>query len=355
MYLLAGLAVTVVVVAAIGMVADLGAVGDQLRHLRPGPVAGAVAAGLAAHGLRFVRWHLLVGVAGDRRLSAKPSALAFLAGSLFAFTPARAGEVAKAIYARRLGGSTVAGPLAVVAAERIGDVAVMVLLAAAGLLAVGALTSHWPALVGGACLVAALGTGAWIASLSIRGALGRRRGVDPVGPRWLVGFLRPSSQLVSVAGVSVTFGLGMIIWLLEVVVFWLCLAAIGSGGLALALAVFPLASLGGALSMLPAGMGVTEGGIAGLSASVSGVTFDQGLAAALLTRAVISGTVAIPGLGALVAVRGWRRKIDAAKGGAAGEPCGPAGQLSSFSRPGLRSPGCSPSARASACRNRQNA
>jgi uncharacterized membrane protein YbhN (UPF0104 family) len=324
------------VIAAVGLIADVGTVGDVLAHLRPGPVVAAVALGVAAHGLRFVRWHLLVGVAGgDRRLATKPSALAFLAGSLFAFTPARAGEVAKAVYARRLGGATVTGPLAAIAAERIGDVAVMVLLGAAGLLAVGALAAQWPALVVGACLVVAVAVAALVVKRSTRSAGSGEVSVDSPGWRWLAGVLRPAGRLFSFGGVTVTLGLGVVIWLLEVGVFWLSLLSVGSGGLAVAIAVFPLASLGGAVSLLPAGLGVTEGGIAGLVAGVSGASFDQGLAAALVTRAVISGTVAVLGLGALVAVRGHRRAREVVS--SAG-PTGAAGPASTAGPSGARSP-----------------
>ena len=312
MYLLAGLAVTVVVIAAVWMIADLGAVGEELAHSRPGPIVAAVALGVAAHGLRFVRWHVLVGVAGDRRLAVKPSALAFLAGSLFAFTPARAGEVAKAVYARRLGGATVAGPIAAIAAERTGDVAVMVLLGGAGLLSVGALAAHWPPLVGGTALVFVAAIAALVVKRSALSATSGDGSADSRGWGWLARALRPAGRLFSIEGVSWTLGLGAAIWLLEVAVFWLSLLAVGSGGLALALAAFPLASLGGALSLLPAGLGVTEAGIAGLSAGLANVTFDQGLAAALVTRAVISGTVVVLGLVALVAVRGQRRHRETA-------------------------------------------
>jgi uncharacterized membrane protein YbhN (UPF0104 family) len=335
MYLLAGLAVTAVVIAAVGMIADLGAVGEVLAHLHPGPVVAAVALGVAAHGLRFVRWHLLLGVAGDRRLATKPSALAFLAGSLFAFTPARAGEVAKAVYARRLGGATVAGPLAAIAAERIGDVAVMVLLGTAGLLAVGALSAQWPALAVGACLVVGAAVAALVVKRSTRSAGPGDVSVGSPGWRWLAGVLRPAGRLFSLEGVTLTLGLGVVIWLLEVAVFWLSLVAVGSGGLAVALAVFPLGSLGGAISLLPAGLGVTEGGIAGLVAGVSGTSFEQGLAAALVTRAVISGTVTVLGLGALVAVRGQRLARQTAS--SAG-PTGAAGPTSAGGPAGARSP-----------------
>lgn len=48
--------------------------------------------------------------------------------------------------------------------------------------------------------------------------------------------------------------------------------------------------------MLPAGIGVTEGGLAGLAVAVGGMDGDVALAAALLARVAILGAVVAVGL-----------------------------------------------------------
>ena len=92
-------------------------------------------------------------------------------------------------------------------------------------------------------------------------------------------------------------------WLGEVVIYFFSLAALGETVdlhlIMVALAVFPLASLGGSLSFLPAGVGVTEGSLAGLGILIGGLASETALMAALLSRVAILGFVVVAGLGAV--------------------------------------------------------
>ena len=64
-----------------------------------------------------------------------------------------------------------------------------------------------------------------------------------------------------------------------------------TGLFVLALAVFPLASLGGSISFLPGGLGATEGGIVALVILLSGISHEAAVLSALLCRAaIVSGT-----------------------------------------------------------------
>jgi len=63
-----------------------------------------------------------------------------------------------------------------------------------------------------------------------------------------------------------------------------------------ALAVFPLASLAGSLSLVPGGLGMTEVGLVGLGVLLGGLPTEVAVLAALLSRAAILGTVVAAGL-----------------------------------------------------------
>ena len=103
---------------------------------------------------------------------------------------------------------------------------------------------------------------------------------------------------------GINLAVGAAVWTLEVTIYYLALTALGlSPGIALyvfALAVFPLASLGGSLSFLPAGLGVTEGGLAALAVFLGGLSPETAVFSALLARAAILGVVLFTGMPALL-------------------------------------------------------
>ena len=80
--------------------------------------------------------------------------------------------------------------------------------------------------------------------------------------------------LFSSKALSVNLTLGTFAWMVEVTIYFVSLYAVGVTVdfplFFLALAVFPLASLGGSLSFLPGGLGITEGGIVALGILLGG-------------------------------------------------------------------------------------
>jgi uncharacterized membrane protein YbhN (UPF0104 family) len=86
----------------------------------------------------------------------------------------------------------------------------------------------------------------------------------------------------------------------EVSIFFFTLNAVGIPGslqlFTIALAVFPLASLGGSLSFLPGGLGVTEGGIVALGILLGNLPKEGVVLSALLSRLIIMGVVILVGI-----------------------------------------------------------
>ena len=106
-------------------------------------------------------------------------------------------------------------------------------------------------------------------------------------------------------GINLAFGTGA--WLTEVVIFFFSLFAIGISFSVnlffVALAVFPLASLGGSISFLPGGLGVTEGGITALGVLLGGLSQETVVFAALLSRLAILGVVVLAGIVSVLLLR----------------------------------------------------
>jgi len=70
-----------------------------------------------------------------------------------------------------------------------------------------------------------------------------------------------------------------------------------------ALAVFPLASLGGSISLLPGGLGVTEGGIIALGILLGGLPQETVVLSALLSRLTIIGIIVLTGVVSVLLLR----------------------------------------------------
>jgi uncharacterized membrane protein YbhN (UPF0104 family) len=289
-----------IIAAAITLIIVLGDIDgarSELSDVRWLPLILMVVIATGSYCVRFARWHRLLSIAAGSAGGYWRSFVAFASGSLLIFTPGRVGEAAKSVYARALSGVPISASLPVILAERINDVAVMVLLAVVGLLIFGA-TGELAALVIGLAAPLTVAAGLYVLfRLVVKSVSGR-------GPFGLYAFIRTSrSSVLSMLGrraLTENFALGMIAWSLEVAVFYLAMVAVGEpwGGesFLIALAIYPLASLAGALSMLPAGIGVTEGGLAGLAVAVAGMDGDVALAATVLARAAILGGVVVIGL-----------------------------------------------------------
>jgi uncharacterized membrane protein YbhN (UPF0104 family) len=245
-------------------------------------------------------------------LNARRGLVAYLAGGPMIFTPARAGEVVRSAYVRQLLQVPVAKTVPILIAERLADIGVMAAIASAGLLLVGRLDGNWPPLVGALALLVMM-----LAALLVLGRMGPR-----IWDRW-----GPSSTAIASAASAarrsgrallgprplvINAGLGLAAWAVEVAIYALAVKAIGGSPTSplclTAMAVFPLASLIGALSLVPGGLGATEGSLAALGTSLAGLTLEASLAGGILARAAILLVVIVTGLPALAIVIALSRR-----------------------------------------------
>lgn len=205
------------------------------RSVRPLGVALLVSTTAACVLLRFVRWQFLLRRT-EVRVPARRSLTIYLASLCGIATPAYVGELLRAVLIRREGGGGLRAPLAVVVLERLLDVAALATL--------GALVSRggWTLLV----MVAVIGGAALAGRAAYRFAA---RGGFPVGFLREVG--RPRILLFS-------YVLSLASWAAAATAISLAAACIGlTVGLADGMRVFANATLGGGISLLPAGVAVT--------------------------------------------------------------------------------------------------
>lgn len=252
---------------------------------------------LANWGLRFAKWHYYLSCL-DIPLPWRPSLRVFLAGFTMAISPGKLGEVLKAVLVRDLAGTPVSRTASVVMAERLTDVAGLVALGALGVTAL----PHGPVLLGG------VGLALVVAVVALRTpAVGRHarrllpaRLVDPVRL-----FVHGGRALLTTRALAIALGLSIVAWFFECLALSLILEALGVVlPLRAATVAYAFASLAGAVSMLPGGLGVAEGSLTGLLAGL-GVSLPEAAAATLLVRgATLWLAVALGVLTLLVAFRG---------------------------------------------------
>ena len=270
----------------LGLLVGWGAVGQQLSALPLWLWLLAALVVAAGYGLLFVRWQLLLRGLGHP-LAARPSGAIYLAGLGLIAAPARSGEALRGLWLQRRHQIPLRIGVAATAAERLLDLVSALLVLAWGL----GLGRQRAALA-----VVLLGLAAIVWLLSHPTTLRRlERGWSnlPLARPWaglrrvlweglqalsaLRTLLRPQPLLLGV-------GLTTVVWLLESALLQLVLHQVGAAvGFEQAGVIRTATSLGGVLSLLPAGLGSSEITSLGL-AMVFGANQGQALAATVVLR-----------------------------------------------------------------------
>jgi uncharacterized protein (TIRG00374 family) len=288
---------------AIAFYAGAHAVADELAAFDLRMAALALALAAANYGLRFAKWQLYL-----RRLEVKipraDSLAIFLSGFSLTVTPGKVGEILKAYLLRETHGVPMARTAPTVVAERVTDLIACVALALVGVGALG----------GGARLL-------WVAGALVAGFLivassrrlvhavidvaSRVPGVGKIAPK-LREFYDAMAVLVRPAPLTLATLLSLGAWAAECVAFFVVLRGFQGAEAPLRLCTFIYAAMtiAGALSFLPGGLGVQEGGMVGLLvATARNVSKPRAAAATFVTRVCTLWFAVAIGLVALVYVR----------------------------------------------------
>ena len=273
----------------------------QLGQLSGATVALVVICVLTAYGLRFAKWHLFVrGLGLDVPVGL--SAGVFATGLLMVVTPAKVGEVWKALALQESKGVTVARALPAIVLERLTD---LVAVGSLALLAAAAF-GFGPLLAAAALLLLAGGIlllrwrRPW---LTLLGRL-EARFPNARAPAFLRSLYDGTHSLLAAGPLAIGGAVGLLAWGLEGVALWLLLDSLGHRvDLLWAVGVFCAGTLAGVASVLPGGLGTAEAGMAALLVA-GGVPPETALAATLLARVFTLGLgVALGG----VCYAGWWR------------------------------------------------
>lgn len=290
------LAAPVAIYAALVVAFDAQKVAANLLSADAGMYLAFALLWSAAVLLRAARWHAFMRLIGAKTGFGRGS-LYFLSGFSMLLSPGRVGELVRAPLLKRDCGVPVSRTAAAVFVERFYDA-----LASASAIAAALAFADVPKAVLAAPLLVAAALVVLVAShrllekLLERAARLRRAGRLVPDPAESMGTVRALLGRRALAS-SVPLSGGVVF--LEAAAFY---ALAGSLGLdldfAASSAAFHASSFIGALSMVPAGLGVFEGGLSGLLA-LQGVPEDEGFAASVLLRVVATGLFTAVGLACL--------------------------------------------------------
>lgn len=241
---------------------------------------------LLNYALRFVKWHYYIRLLGATSVSRVDSMLIFLTGMSMTVTPGKVGELLKIGLLSSASGISFTRIAPILVAERMTDGLALLLLASGGIVVFGL---GWEVLVGTLALSAVVIGLSQVRPLALWVlGLGERLPVINTKVHLLREFYEGSFTLFRGFPLFIAILLGTISWAGECLAFFFVLVALGvepSMMLVLQSAfILAVSTLAGAFLLTPGGLGVAEGGIAGLTRFLVGTTNEVAAAATIIIR-----------------------------------------------------------------------
>ena len=285
--LLAGLVFGFVVVLALALLSDVKAVSRHIADFRWALYPLVLTLTLFNYALRGFKFHYYLRQVGAREIPLRESFRIFVAGFPLAVTPGKVLEALKGVWIHyKAPEVTIARGVSVVLAERISDGLAVLLLSTLGVIAY---PRYWP--VFAFVLVVLLGIilvsqirplALWLLDVFARLPLAGRFAPS------LREFYEGSFALFRPGATLIATGLGMVSWLGEGVGFYVILLGLGVAPswehLALAVFILSFATVVGAVSTLPGGLGAAEASISAMLMLLLGLDSGTAAAATLLIR-----------------------------------------------------------------------
>ncbi|MCL4861657.1 MAG: flippase-like domain-containing protein [Caldilineaceae bacterium] len=273
--------------AALALWSDWGKLSTALMDFPWGWLPAVIGLTLVNYVGRLVKWQWYLNLLGVPIARADSSRI-FGVGMLMVMTPGKAGEFLKSYMVKNVTGTPMSVTAPAVLAERLTDGLAMLVLASIGLFAYPFATARW------AAAIVFVGAVAAITIIQIRPlalpllALGRRLPVVKRFANQLFAFYESSYLIFRPRNLLIALTIGMISWAAEGVAYYLVLVGFGAPpgleSLFLAIFIFCISTVIGALFAMPGGLGGVEGSLVFLSTSLLGLGLAPATAAALLIR-----------------------------------------------------------------------
>lgn len=243
------------VFVALAFCSDAAHFGEALARVSVGELAALLALSLANYATRALRWRVFLASAGHP-LDWVAAGANYVRGFAWTTTPGKVGEAARAFELKRDHGVPYAVSIAALLADRLSDVLGLALLSILAL----AFIPHGGTVA--ACVAAGVAFTLWIAASDRRTAALVRVLVRVVPQRFAARFealAREASRLARGGPLTAGLALSVVGWAAEAWALHLVVAAMGATmPVETAMGIYAIALLGGALLLLPGGLGSTE-------------------------------------------------------------------------------------------------
>jgi uncharacterized protein (TIRG00374 family) len=282
--LVLGMLASVLVYAVLAVVTDAPAVATALGGFSPAVFVALLGLSSGCYLLRATRWGLLMRTNGYPVRFGEALYLA-LAGQTMSISPGRVGEIFKPWLARDIAGMPMSRGIALVFGERVADLIAGVILALGGLYALGGGMWTLVAALGAIIAGTAVASSEWFHRMAL-GVLGKQQ--------WARKHAESAAAISDTIRSSLSWktlswstALSILAWGLEGIGFALSLRELGFAQLNLAtsVSVYAVATIIGAFTFLPGGIGITEASMAGIL-TATGMAAASASAATLITRVV---------------------------------------------------------------------
>lgn len=236
---------------------------------------------------RLLRWQwslLLLGV----DISLYDTSRIFGVGMVMVMTPGKAGELLKSYMVKNVTGTPISITAPTILAERMLDGLAMLILASVGLFAFPYPTARWVAAITFTCFVVTIVL-IQIRPLALRLLqIGQRLPVVKRFAGSLSTFYESSYKLFKPRNLLIAVGIGLICWTAVGLAYFVVLVGFGATAsittALLAIFIFSISTVIGAVFAMPGGLGGVEGSLIFLSTSLLALPTAEATAAALLTR-----------------------------------------------------------------------
>jgi uncharacterized protein (TIRG00374 family) len=236
---------------------------------------------------RLIKWHWYLGLI-NVKIGWFDSARIFGVGMIMVMTPGKVGEFLKSYMVKNVTGAPMRVTAPIVLAERMTDGLAMLILASIGLFAFPDAATRW---IAGLILLAILSIVAVVQTRPLAlWFLGMANRL-PVVRRFSSGlsdFYESSYTLFRPRNFLISVSIGSVSWLCEGLAYYLVLVGIGATPdvrtAFVAVFIFSISTVIGAVFATPGGLGGTEGGLVALSEELFHLGRTQATAGALLVR-----------------------------------------------------------------------
>ncbi len=235
---------------------------------------------------RFFKWDYYTRVLGIK-IERKLSFVIFLSSFIMAITPGKVGEVFKSYLLKEQNGTAISKSAPIILAERITDFLSLILLSLIGALMFGYETKLIFA-TGLFFVILILLISSKKISYSIIGFFEKFRFFSKVSHRVHIAY-DSIYQMVKFKQLLITLVLSIISWFFECTGFYIVINSFGIENLIhinifVATFIYGFATIAGAVTMLPGGLGATDASIAFLLISLQGVAENIAVAGTLIIR-----------------------------------------------------------------------